>query len=267
MFYYISKLFWLISQPSSIGIIAIGLGLAIIAYTQRRRLGLRLATGGLAFLLAAGFLPLGNLAVLPLEDRFAGVDLPDRSEEVAGIIILGGFEDGWVSSGRGGLAINEAGERLTEGVRLARRYPNARIVFTGGVAGLLATQAAAAEPIGKFLEDVGIDKARILLEDRSRNTYQNALFTRDMINPKPGEMWLLVTSAYHTPRSVGVFRHAGFDVIAAPVDYRTRDGDDAYRMFESVPSGLQRLDLAVREWIGLIAYRLTGRTGELFPSP
>lgn len=267
MFYYASKLFWLIVQPSSLAIIAIGLGLAVIALTRHLRFGLRLATGGLAFLLAAGFLPLGNWAVIPLENRFSGVALPAAGEQVAGIIILGGFEDGWVSSGRGGLAINEAGERLTEGVRLARRYPQARVVFTGGVAGLLATQKAAAEPIRQFLEDVGIDGSRIVLEDRSRNTYQNALFTRDLVKPQPGGKWLLVTSAYHTPRSVGVFRHAGFDVIPAPVDYRTRDSDDAYRMFESVPSGLQRLDLAVREWIGLAAYWLTGRTGAIFPAP
>jgi len=124
MFYLASKVFWLIIQPSSLCLIAITLGLAVLAFTASRRIGLGLAFTGLAGFLVAGFSPLGNIAVLPLEERFANVQLPASGTDITGIIILGGFEDGWVSAGRGGLGVNEAAERLTEGVRLALRYPD-----------------------------------------------------------------------------------------------------------------------------------------------
>ena len=85
--------------------------------------------------------------------------------------------------------------------------------------------------------------------------------------PKPGERWLLVTSAWHMPRSMGSFRAAGFPVTAYPVDYRTRGGEDARRGFLHTSEGLRRLDLMVKEWLGLLAYRLSGRTDALFPAP
>lgn len=266
MFYIASKVFWLVAAPSSLCVIAIAVGLVLIGL-NRRRLGLWFAGAGLALLVAAGFLPLGNYLVLPLEERFAGQRLPDPGAKVAGIIILGGFEDGWVSAGRGGLAVNESAERLTEGVRLAKRWPEARVVFTGGVAGLLAGGVTAAGSVGEFLKDVGIDPGRIVLEGESRNTWQNAVNVRAMMKPPAGETWVLVTSAYHMPRSVGVFRKAGFEVVAAPVDFRTRDAGDLFRLFETLPAGLQRLDLGAREWIGLLAYWLSGRSSALLPAP
>ena len=165
------------------------------------------------------------------------------------------------------MAVNEAAERLTEGVRLARRWPQAKVVFTGGVGGLLASGSDAAGPVGRFLQDVGISPQRIVLEPKSRNTHENAKLTYELLSPKPGERWLLVTSAYHMPRSIGVFRAAGFDVTAAPVDYRTRDARDLVRMFPSIPSGLKRLDLGAKEWIGLVGYWFAGRTDALFPGP
>lgn len=267
MFYYLTKIFWLIVQPSSFSVIMISFGLCILALTKWRRIGFSLAFGGLALILAGGFLPLGNYLVLPLEERFAKVALPSPDEPVTGVIILGGFEDGWVSEGRPGLAINEASERLTEGIRLARRWPGAKVVFTGGVGGLMGRGSDAAGPVGEFLADVGIAKDRILLEPNALNTYQNGKLTRDLLKPKADEKWLLVTSAYHMPRSIGVFRNAGFEVIAAPVDYRTRDARDLLRMFPSIPAGLERLDLGVREWIGLFGYWITGRTDALLPGP
>ena len=163
MSHFMSKVFWFVAQPSSLCAIAILLGLAILALTRMRRLGFALAFGGLVAMLAGGFLPIGNYLVLPLEQRFAGQVLPAASEPVAGIVILGGFEDGWVSAGRDGLAVNEAAERLTEGVRLARRLPQAMVVFTGGVCGLLSIGSDASGPVGRFLQDVGISPLRIVL--------------------------------------------------------------------------------------------------------
>jgi len=172
-----------------------------------------------------------------------------------------------VSAGRGIVALNESGERLTAFAELARRYPDAKLVFTGGSGQILFSAAREADIAGSLFEGLGIPRERIILEDQSRNTWQNAVLTRDLVSPQPGERWLVITSAWHMPRSIGCFRAAGFDVEAYPVDFRTRGQGDLWRPFSSVSEGLRRVDTAVREWIGLVAYRATGRTSELLPAP
>lgn len=263
----LSKMLALLAQPSSLAILSILAGLWMTRGARESRLGRGLSWGGVLALILGGLAPVGNLLVLPLEQRFASVPAPLPGDRVDGIILLGGFEDGWVSSGRGGLGVNEAAERVTEGLRLALRHPQARVVFTGGVGGLLARNVEASEPVGRFLMDAGIAKERLVLENKSRNTYENAVFTRDLVKPAPGERWYLVTSAFHIPRSMGLFRKAGFDVIAYPVDYRTRGPEDMLRFFERIPQGLMRLDLGVNEWLGLFAYRALGRIDDVFPAP
>ena len=145
--------------------------------------------------------------------------------------------------------------------------PHARIVFTGGVAALLPGAVGGAPAVGAYLEAAGIAPERIVLEEQSRNTYENALLTRELVNPQPGEPWLLVTSAWHMPRAVGAFRQARFDVVPWPVDYRTRGWQDLAQPFDAMTEGLRRTDMAVREWIGLTAYWLLGRSSALFPGP
>jgi uncharacterized SAM-binding protein YcdF (DUF218 family) len=264
MFFPASKIAFFLIQPSTLIVLIIAAGL-VLAWRGWRK-GLGIATAGLVLLVAAGLLPVGNVLVLSLEERFAPPKV-SREDGYAGLIILGGFEDGWVTAGRPGLAVNEAAERLTEGVRLARRLPDAKVVYTGGVANLLFAGAEAAEPVGEYLSDVSIGRQRTVLEAKSRNTHENATFTRAVLDPAPGSRWLLVTSAYHMPRAMGVFRAAGFNVTAYPVDFRTRGWGDALRPFDSIPAGLARLDLAAKEWIGLLAYRFTGRIDTLFPAP
>jgi uncharacterized SAM-binding protein YcdF (DUF218 family) len=265
MFHTASKILFLIFQPSSLAVIAIATGLALAARTNQRS-GPRVIAIGLAWILFTGFLPLGNALVLPLEERFGSHQPSLPHGEVTGIIILGGFEDGWVTAGRGGLAINEAAERLTEGLRIARLLPNAKVIFTGGV-GALFDDKDAGWAVRNYLIDAGVAPERIITETSSRNTYENALNTRDLLKSEPHDRWLLVTSAYHMPRAVGTFRQLGFNVIPLPVDFRTRNARDVWRPFASIGAGLERTDLAAKEWIGLVAYYLTGRSAALFPGP
>ena len=107
----------------------------------------------------------------------------------------------------------------------------------------------------------------MVLENRSRNTVENARFTRQLVAPGPSENWLLITSAFHMPRSVALFRREGFDVIAWPTDYRTTGQETIGLAQDNQIDTLQASSLAVREWIGLIAYRLTGRIDAVVPAP
>jgi len=262
LFFHVSKFVWLALQPSSLIILLLLAGLALAAW--RRRWGLRLITLASVGYLIAGFSPLGHWLMIPLEERFAR---PELRAPVDGIIVLGGSIDTVVSKGRGVTALNEAAERLSEGAALARRFAAARLVFTGGSADLLydgMTEAGAAKALFARL---GVAPGRVLLEARARNTAENAAFTRDSVAARPGERWLLVTSAFHMPRAVGAFRAAGFEVIPWPVDYRTRGPADAWRLFPRASEGLRRVDLAAKEWAGLLAYYVTGRTSALLPGP
>ena len=179
-----------------------------------------------------------------------------------------GAEDARIWVERGAHALNEAGERFTEALGLARRYPKAKVVFTGGAIEIIGSPKIGADAARAIFRDLGLVQGeQLLLEPKARDTWENAVLTKALVQPKPGERWLLVTSAWHMPRAVGVFRTAGFAVEPWPVDYRTGGPSDALRPFEAPADGLKRLDTAMREWIGLISYRASGRTDALFPGP
>src|SRR5262249_25180042 len=150
---------------------------------------------------------------------------------------------------------------------LVRRYPEAHVVFSGGSGRLIYDGPTEAELAVRLFESFGIEKQRVILDSKSRDTDENARFTKELVLPKPGERWIIVTSAHHMPRAIGAFRAAAFPVEAFPVDYRTRGAIDLLRPFSPLSDGLRRTDTAVREWVGLLVYRAAGRTAELFPTP
>src|ERR1019366_7169678 len=183
----------------------------------------------LVLIAVAGLSPLGNALILPLEQRFPPWDASRGPPD--GIVLLGGMISPDVSAARGAVALNEAAERITVTAELARRYPNARIVLTGGSNALIFDEGIEAVFAVRQLEALGVTHDRIAAEEQARNTIENAVFSRLVANPKPGERWLLVTSADHMSRAMAVFRAAGFPVEAYPVDWRTRGPIDMVRPF------------------------------------
>jgi uncharacterized SAM-binding protein YcdF (DUF218 family) len=264
MFFILSKILGFFALPSNL-VISCGLLGALLLPTQRRGGGSVLVIGSLIVLAIIGLSPIGNALILPLEERFP----PWESSRGApdGVVVLGGAIGPELSTSRHEVSLNESAERMTAVAELARQYPRARIVFSGGNGGLLFRQGTEAEFALRLFLSFGIARERLVLEDQSRNTIENAIYAKDLAAPKPGERWLLVTSAHHMPRSVGVFRKKGFAVEAYPVDFRTRGRDDLFRPFASVGDGLRRTDTATREWAGLVIYWLTGQVSELFPGP
>ena len=265
MFFYVAKVFWFCAQPSGLLLVML-IAAALLLRSGRDRAGRRLITLSAGLLLLGGLLPISNWLLLPLEQRFGRTDLAGR--EVDGIIVLGGAEDARIWMERGAHALNEAGERFTEAMALARRYPKARVVFTGGGIEIIGSPKIGADAARAIFRDLGLAEGdRLLLETKARDTWENAINVKALVQPKPGERWLLVTSAWHMPRSVGVFRHIGFAIEPWPVDYRTAGLWDVLRPFEAPADGLKRLDTATHEWIGLVVYRLTGRSDAVFPGP
>ena len=205
MFFTIAKILSWFTEPSFI-LVALIFGWLVLSALRLRRLGMVLAWIGAAGLLAASFLPIDTWVLAPLENRFPAVhDMPDP---IDGIIVLGGAIDPRLTAAHGMTALNNAAERITAFVALARRYPKAKLVFTGG-SGSLGGGPREADAAERLLGELGLDTARVQFERESRDTYENAIFSKRLAMPEPGERWILVTSASHMPRAVGIFRRAG----------------------------------------------------------
>ncbi len=261
MFFVVSKALWFFAAPSALLTLGALVGTAFAA-----RRGARLAAlGCLAVLLVIGVAPAGALLIAPLENRFPPP--PANLPPPYGVVVLGGAIDDDITRARGQATFDEGAERLTEAAILARRYPSARIVYSGGSNSLLGRPSSEAEDARRLLVAMGVDSQRVTLETRSRNTDENARFTAALVHPESGQTWLVVTSAYHMPRAMGLFRKAGFAAVAYPVDYRTVGGRADWRPEANLPRGMEIFDLAVHEWIGLVAYRLSGRIDAFFPGP
>ncbi len=265
MFFVLSKTLGFFAAPSNF-LVAAGLfGIALMA-TRWWRAGRALAVASVVLVAILGWSPIGNALMLVLEDRFPPWN--PAGPPPTGLIVLGGAIGPAISLARGETSgLNEAAERLTVVADLARRYPQARIVYSGGTGALIFREGNEADIAARLFEQFGIARERIVIESRSRNTEENARFTRALVEPKPGERWLLVTSAFHMPRSMGIFRRAGFDLEAFPVDWRTRGAADVAKPFFTIGDGLRRTDTAIREFVGLFAYRITGQSSALFPGP
>ena len=256
MFYVLAKLLWPLAKPSNLLLLLLALAV-ILLWRGRRRLAVPLLGLVTAALLLIGILPVGRWLLVPLENRFPlPVDLP---APIDGVVMLGGAVDLPVAAARKTVALEDSAERITTLLELAARYPAARLVVSGG--GEPVTEA---QVLLRFFRDQGLPPERILFEDRARDTYENALFSRALARPRSGEHWLLVTSAAHMPRAVGCFEALGWPVIAYPVDYRTSGRFEPWVDFD-VARRLEEFDTASKAWIGLVIYRLSGRTVELLP--
>jgi uncharacterized SAM-binding protein YcdF (DUF218 family) len=264
LFFFLSKTLGIMLLPTNF-LIGIGLFGAILLATRFASLGRKLMVVSLLVLAISGFSPLGNLVLYPLESRFPPWDAARGAPD--GIVVLGGSIEADLSVAHDTAAFSAAAGRLIEAAALAHRYPNARVIFSGGSANLISPDAKEADYAAAVFEHLGVSRERLTMERRSRNTQENAEFSKAIAAPKSGERWLLVTSAYHMPRSVGLFRKAGFAVEPYPVDWRTGKGADILMFSPVAIEGLQRTDIGIREWIGLAAYWATGKIDDLLPGP
>ena len=265
-FHFISKFVWFFLQPSSFLLLLLVVG-AFLLRGKRQKLAKNLLMLGVTGFLLVGMTPLAHILTIPLENRFPAPDLVNDHAKYEGLIILGGASDTLVSGARKTMALTEAAERLVEPVAFMKSFPKHEVIFSGGGARIVFKTPSEAKLAKRLYQHLGLDVSRLHLENKSRNTYENAVFTKRLLDQKgwAKKRWLLMTSAAHMPRAMGCFRKAGINVTAYPVDYRTRGWSDAIRIFSKPSSGLKRFDMVMREWIGLFAYRLAGRTDALFP--
>jgi len=257
VFFVFSKFVGAFLRPDT-WIIVILAGIVWALMHHRNRLALWFSSTLLVVLLTLAIFPLGNPMLQPIERQYSA---SPHLSGVDGIIVLGGGEDLQASTYWGQLQFNEGGDRFAAGLSLARRFPDAPLLFAGGsgtlrdVAGAEVSEASIA---GQFFLDHGISRDRLLLEGRSRNTAENARFSMALAAPKDDETWVLVTSAFHMPRAMQSFEAAGWPALVAwPVDYRTARFSD--QIGWDLTRNMLNLQTAIRENVGQVAYRLSGR--------
>lgn len=232
--------------------------IALSLVKGRIRLARQLSLVLFTALIVVAVLPIGDVAIRPLELRFPADPPLTRLD---GIIVLGGAEDVGLTALRDQLQLNEGAERYTSALALARRFPKALILFAGGsgeLRDLVGAKLSEADVAHRFFTGQGLAEERMLFEGRSRNTSENARLSLELVQPKGGDKWILITSAYHMPRALHSFERAGWvELVPYPVDFRSTSL--AKGIGWNLAGNLQNLNTAVKEWIGLLAYRLLRR--------
>jgi len=263
MFFYLSKILWFLVNPGNLLLIGLIIGIVLL-WTRWRRAGHLLLAFCTLLALIASVAPVGKSMRIVLENRFpVNLELP---EKVDGILVLGGIVNETITKSRGQITVGGAISRLIEFAILSKRYPDAKLVFTGGSGKLLSQDIKEADVLEPLLDVLGVDTERMIYENKSRNTYENATLSKALIKPGRDENWILITSAFHMPRSMGVFRKAGWNVIPYPVDYSYAIDEPLSPVFD-LQNGLMNLSSGLHEWLGLIFYRLNGKTDHFFPAP
>ncbi|MEM9332703.1 MAG: YdcF family protein [Pseudomonadota bacterium] len=263
MFFYLSKIFWFATQPSTILMLLFIAAVLFLMAGWRRSGFVFLLIGTIAYVSIVN-LALGLFLIAPLEDRFPAN--PNFETPPDGILMLSGPIDRQMTRAREQISFHDGSERYIEFIGLLEKYPNARGVVSGGNPSIVDDGLGQAEYSKVIFEQLGFDSARIAFETQARNTYENAVYSYDLVKPGDDEVWVVVTSAYHMPRAIGVLRKAGWNITPYPVGFRS-EGERGRKFFTTTGGeALSTMSLAMKEWIGLVVYYYTDRSSELFPS-
>ena len=264
----ISRSVWVLIQPGNFLFLILLLGLFLSKYQQKlqsnKNLGNYLVIISVTIMSFIGFTNFSSWVLWPLESR---MDIFRNQTELgpySGIIVLGGAESFTISKTLNQNTFNSSSERLIQTAALALKYPNLPIIYSGGYPP--DPKEFKEHVVAKvFFKNAGIDLSKIRFDKNSYNTHSNAIESRALIKESERENWLLVTSAFHMPRSVGTFQRAGINVQPYPVDYRTNLKYDGFFKLQ-FSENFKRFDMAIHEYIGLFAYFITDRSNKIFPS-
>ncbi|MBB4571267.1 YdcF family protein [Rhizobium leucaenae] len=259
-----SKLVWIFGQPLSLAFF-FGVSGLIGSLVRRRFVAIASSLLSVLILFVALYTTAGAYIVQGLEERF-----PHPAADPADLkcmIVLGGATQNEVTTARGGYEMDSAGDRLVETLRLAQKFPQARIVVSGGDGSISGKYEGDAVISERFFVALGLSKDRLVEDTTSRTTFENAVNTKQLLAQNDLSGCLLITSGFHMPRSMGIFRKQGIDVVPWPVDYRSTGKETLGFDFTQPSLNAQLLATGVREWIGLVGYYAAGRTSALYPSP
>lgn len=179
------------------------------------------------------------------------------------VIVLSGMTDAQNSSSDR-IEFSGAVDRILAGITLIKKGRADMLIISGGDGSLTQQYKPEARVLRDFSLEWGLPRNQILIDDKSRNTYENAVFTAELLENQKVEKLLLITSAFHMVRSRGCFRKVGLDVDVYPVDYMAANKGDDFRRFLPSSSSLAKTNLVIHELIGIFVYGITGRADYKF---
>lgn len=262
VFFTLSKVIWSFARPDHLVLLLLTLSVLSLAWGSHKKRARRWSLSLLAAVWLVALVPIGKALLQPLEQRFA---VPQQLEQsrLSGIVVLGGAEDLSAMQFHQRAEFSDAADRVMVVPELAQRFPGLPIIYSSGSSWLSEPGLKGADYTKLYFDAIGLG-SRVLYERQSRNTFENATLSRALAGEQMDGTWLLVTSAFHMPRSVGVFQQQGWKVQPYPVDFRGQSFAGLGVLF-SLSGNLSDLVMALREWVGLLAYRLSGKTAQLLP--
>lgn len=252
--FFFGKAFWIVAQPLTLALVFKILAFVALLAGRRKLAGLLTLVAG-TVLFVVLFTSIGAWSLQKLEARHSR---PALATAPACMIVLGGAFDLEVSAGRGGMEMNQAADRFIEAARLARLYPQSRILVSGGDGSFSGNYKGDADLSPAYFQAMGIEPSRLVRETSSRNTRENVTRTKALLEASDLADCLLITSAYHMPRAKALFDQAGVTTVPWPSDYRS-SGRVALGLDFTQPSlNAQLASTAAREWGAILAARLMG---------
>jgi len=261
MFFGLSKIFWTLVQPLN-ALCLLGL-IGLLARLRWKAAGQKIVNVTLALIVLLGLLPIGPLLTSYLERQYpTPAELPAR---IDGVILLGGAFESHLTKSSGHIVANDQIDRAFCFLDIAKSHPEAKLVFSGGSGDIMDPDAMEGDDARAFFKLTGLGNRKIIYEEKSRNTYENVLYTKEIVKPKAGENWVVATSAYHMPRSVGVFEQFGWRIIPYQCDPRTDGSLGFLSRLPNITGNFVMLNLALKEIIGSVVYYATGKSAFVFP--
>jgi uncharacterized SAM-binding protein YcdF (DUF218 family) len=260
MSFYLSKIIWFLFNPFNLILILLFFGLLLNLIPLKLFSKICYLFSFLLFFIT-GILPIGSFLNYNLEkDFFYTASYP---EHIDGILILGGATNPFLSNEHNQINFNDSSERLIESIFLIKRFPDAKVIFSGGSGSISEPNLTHAFVAKKFFQNMDIDHKKIIYEDKSRNTYENILFSKRIARPHSAEKWLLVTSAFHLKRSLAISEKLKWTFIPFATDFN-KSKKFKWRLSINFLSNINEFNKASHEWMGLISYYLMGRSSSIF---
>lgn len=263
MFFVLSKVLWFVIQPLNL-IALLVIGSMLTSWRGKARAARWMAVLAMLGLITPIVVPIDRWLLEPLEQRFPAPDpMPQR---IDGIILLGGAQRPALTAYWQQPELNASAETLTTFLALARHYPTAKLIFSGGSGDIFRQDLSEEQTVRLFLKQQGFDETRLQYENKSRNTHENALFSYRLVEPRQNEIWLMITNARTVPRAMGVFRKVGWNVTPVPADHLVVPNGDWQPQF-NLAAAFTTINEGLHEWLGLAAYYFSGKSDEMFPAP
>jgi uncharacterized SAM-binding protein YcdF (DUF218 family) len=250
LFKKITRLFM---SPLTVSMLMLVVGTFMLLFTRKQKTGKFMTASGVVFILLMGYNIFPDRILSTLENKYPPIIETESVSDAKWIVVLGG---GHVTDRKVPVASILAGDTLTrvvEGVIIHKRLPESRLLFSGGKA---FDPESESKTMADLAVELGVNKSKITEEPNGLDTGEQSELVKKIVGK---DKFILVTSAYHMPRAIALFRKQGMNPVPAPVGHRIKEKStiDPY-MFFPRSGGIEKMEIVVHEYLGLCWMSVSG---------